>query len=373
MKKSTDFLFSSLSSKIKVFKNLSFLVVLLLLLSGGTWGQTLINENFEGATFPPTGWVVTNAGTGNNWGRSTATSYPAQYAGSTAYMLYTYNSSNAANTWAFSPGVSLTAGTEYYLEFQQAATTYAENLKVTLGQGQTVAAQTTTLLTLSSVVNTTYIKRTVAFIAPTTGTYNIAFNCFSVANMNTIAVDEIKLRVPLTTGNAAPISFSATTVTATSMTVNWVDNSTNETSFNVYRSGDGGASYTLIGNVSSTSTAGTGTAYSLAQTGLSPGITYLYKIGAAIEGSGTFLNGSKATTAAATYYYVGAATGSDFSTPASWNANPAGGGTTRTTALTTDILIIDGVGTTNTAGSITIAMAAAQSIGALQITNNTST
>ena len=39
MKKTTDFLFTSLSSKIKVFKNLSALVLVLLLFSGGAWGQ----------------------------------------------------------------------------------------------------------------------------------------------------------------------------------------------------------------------------------------------------------------------------------------------------------------------------------------------
>ena len=46
MKKTKDFLFTSLSSKIKVFKNFSALVLVLLLLSGGVWGQvTVTNPN----------------------------------------------------------------------------------------------------------------------------------------------------------------------------------------------------------------------------------------------------------------------------------------------------------------------------------------
>ena len=46
MKKTTDFLFTSLSSKIKVFKNFSALVVVFLLLSGGAWGQSTANYAF---------------------------------------------------------------------------------------------------------------------------------------------------------------------------------------------------------------------------------------------------------------------------------------------------------------------------------------
>jgi len=53
MKKSTDFLLSSLSSKIKAFKNLSFLVVLLLLISGGVWGQVTVTVTNPSNTTPP--------------------------------------------------------------------------------------------------------------------------------------------------------------------------------------------------------------------------------------------------------------------------------------------------------------------------------
>ena len=46
MKKTKDFLFTSLSSKIKVFKNFSALVLVMLLFSGGAWGQvTVTNPN----------------------------------------------------------------------------------------------------------------------------------------------------------------------------------------------------------------------------------------------------------------------------------------------------------------------------------------
>lgn len=95
---------------------------------------------------------------------------------------------------------------------------------------------------------------------------------------------------------AAPISLTFTSVGRTGMTVNWVDNSTNEAFFTVSRATSAGGPYTIVATVASTTSPGTGTAYSSIQSGLSPGTTYFFRIAAAHEGAASSdLSGSQAT------------------------------------------------------------------------------
>ncbi|MGL2964930.1 hypothetical protein ACSVH2_13990, partial [Flavobacterium sp. RSB2_4_14] len=170
-------------------------------------------------------------------------------------------------------------------------------------------------------------------------------------------------------GDANTLTFSAVTFTTTTPT--WVDNSTNETSFVVTRALDAGFTTGLsVSTVTSTTSAGTGASYSLAQTGLVPGATYFYKIQAITEGIlSTGITGSQATVAAPTYYWVGAS-GSAWQSPNSWNTLADGTGSPRTQPATVDVLIFDGAGTTPGAAT-TVVLQASQTIGTLQITNNT--
>lgn len=264
-----------------------------LLISGTSFAQTLLTESFDETTFPPTGWALFNAGSGNNWIRGT--SGPAPYAGAGA-MQYQYNSYFDANAWAFTSNMSLTSGTSYYLEFYQAVKTasYAERLKVTIGQGQTVAAQTTTLLDFPNLTNTSYIQRTKIFTVPSSGTYNIAFNCYSAAFKDNLNVDEVLVRVAIAP-DAPPINITFSSITQAGMTVGWTDNSTNEVSFRVYRSIDN-ITFTQVGSdITSTSGPTIGTLYSQAQTDLYPGTTYYFRIVAVLEGESPYLTGSQAT------------------------------------------------------------------------------
>ncbi|MBI4947718.1 MAG: hypothetical protein HY840_15105, partial [Bacteroidetes bacterium] len=170
-----------------------FLFFILFLLHTTINAQTLLYTEDFTATFPPTGWLIFNAGTGNNWSLYSATTnaYNGAYC-----MQYIYNSSNAANTWAFTQGFSLTAGKSYYIEFYQKvqSATYSESMKVTVGTAQTTVSQTTTLLTLTSVTNTTYTNRVTGWFNPcSSSTYYFAFNCFSAANMYNLYVDNIRV------------------------------------------------------------------------------------------------------------------------------------------------------------------------------------
>jgi len=177
---------------------------------------------------------------------------------------------------------------------------------------------------------------------------------------------------PTVTAPSDPTTLSFTAVTGVATTVNFVDNSTNEVGFAVIRATDAGLTQNVaVANVTSTTVATTGTAYTSVQSGLTPGITYYYKVIALNELGSSGLTGSQATTAAATYYYIGGASG-DIATGSNWNTAADGSGTTRGTALTSDILIIDGQGSTPGSGTaVTLTLPAATSIGGLQITSGT--
>jgi len=87
----------------------------------------------------------------------------------------------------------------------------------------------------------------------------------------------------------APYNLSFTSVTQTSMTLNWSDTLWNEVGFVIYRSDDGGATYNFI-----TQTAANATSYTV--TGLLAGTTYYYKVYAVNEGRlSSALTGSQTT------------------------------------------------------------------------------
>jgi hypothetical protein len=148
----------------------------------------------------------------------------------------------------------------------------------------------------------------------------IGFRCDgSVGNTTTpYSFDSVSLTSRAPIAPDAPITFTATALNSAGMTINWVDNSTNETAFKVYRSTDN-VTFTQVGsNIAITAGAGptTGTAYSQVQTGLLPNTTYYYRISSVFEAESTFLTGSQATNAPGTFISV--ATG-NFGMAATWD------------------------------------------------------
>ncbi|MBX2905734.1 MAG: fibronectin type III domain-containing protein [Taibaiella sp.] len=100
-------------------------------------------------------------------------------------------------------------------------------------------------------------------------------------NTNTVAISSGKKYAFTPIIPAAPTAVTFGTVTNTSMFVNWTPASptTNIYGYVLYRSTDGGATYTYVGSYTgaSTSTAGN-------QTGLTTGVTYTWKVMAYTEG-----------------------------------------------------------------------------------------
>ena len=134
----------------------------------------------------------------------------------------------------------------------------------------------------------------VSYAAHTASTTTYAANPLipavgSIAELNSAAegARRVYTLTPFSAAPSAPITFSASPIGQSTMTVNWVDNSTNETFFTVGRSTSPTGPFTIVGTVSSTTIAGTGTSYLLAQTGLSANTTYYYEVKAKNEGGGT--------------------------------------------------------------------------------------
>jgi hypothetical protein len=94
----------------------------------------------------------------------------------------------------------------------------------------------------------------------------------------------------------APATLTFTSVTTTGMVLNWVDSSTNETGFQIYRSLDN-ITYTYVGTVPSTTSAGTGTAYTFNQVGLSSNTLYYYQVYSYNPTLSSPLSGSQTTLA----------------------------------------------------------------------------
>ncbi|MEO6404478.1 MAG: T9SS type A sorting domain-containing protein [Ferruginibacter sp.] len=96
---------------------------------------------------------------------------------------------------------------------------------------------------------------------------------------------------------AAPTTLTFNGIYTGGMNLNWVDNSTNETDFNIFRSIDN-INFTYVSTVTSTSVATTGTAYNYLATGLNASTTYYWRIVSSSEGIPSLpLEGSQATTA----------------------------------------------------------------------------
>ncbi|SDC77150.1 fibronectin type III domain-containing protein [Williamwhitmania taraxaci] len=147
-------------------------------------------QTFDAITFPPTDWMVVNVGTGSTWNRSGSGQAGA------GSMYYYANASNAANAWAYTPGLNLEIGKKYVVEFWEKAATISssEKLKLTVGQQPNVAAQTTELWKDENLTNSTWAKIKSIYTAPVSGNYHFGFNCYSAANQYNLYVDEVSVR-----------------------------------------------------------------------------------------------------------------------------------------------------------------------------------
>ena len=167
--------------------------------------NVLLQESFEG-TFPPTGWVIKNNGSGNNWIQSpTANGYSGNYA-----IEYVYNALNAADAWAFTPALNLKAAQVTITFFTKVGlSSYPESMKLTVGSDSTVASQATVLLDSASITNTTYRRWKATYTPSVAGNYRFALNCYSIANQYNLYIDSIAITQAQSPCSGTPVAGSA--------------------------------------------------------------------------------------------------------------------------------------------------------------------
>jgi hypothetical protein len=154
--------------------------------------------------------------------------------------------------------------------------------------------------------------------AGTTQRIVISFRADGVSPHGAGVIDEISVASRAPVVPSAPITFSATELNAVGMKINWVDNSTNESAFKIYRSTDN-VTFTQVGtNIATTSGAGTGQVYSSVQTGLLPSTTYYYRITSVGDVESDFLTGSQVTNAPGNFTSI---ISGNFGSAGTWDVN----------------------------------------------------
>src|SRR5690554_1731027 len=153
-------------------------------------------QDFETATPPdmPECTTVVNAGSGNNW--KTSTDEYGDFTGT--FLEYEYHASAPANSWFFTQGINLEAGTDYEITYgygSRAAAAFPENLKVAFGDDNDPDVMTNLIAEHVAIVSGgDKIMNTVEFTATTSGVFYFGFQAFSGANEWYLYLDDIEIK-----------------------------------------------------------------------------------------------------------------------------------------------------------------------------------
>jgi hypothetical protein len=182
------------------------------------------SEGFENAAAGlPCGLTVLDAnGDKATWGINRT----APYAGTNA-LRYTNPISNngAADDWFFTPALTTAANTRYQVAFRYRAegianspSNFTEKLEVKAGPSATVAGQTTTLFSNTSITNTSYALANgtstpaVAVFTPGAGTQYVGFHVFSDALQSNLYVDDLSITTSVVTATTSEALVRAVSV-----------------------------------------------------------------------------------------------------------------------------------------------------------------
>ncbi len=224
-----------------------------------------------------------NVGSGNNWYVDDSPGY-----GFTSRILtYKLNVDNAANTWFFTNGINLTAGTSYRIKFKYGNdTTATEKMKVSYGTGADAASMTNLIHDYTAITGGVLTQDFYDFIPSTTGVYYFGFNAYSDANLYRIFVDDIN--IILTPACSEPTALTSTNITSNAATVSWTGPATAPVN-----------GYEYVYSTTNTAPTGSGTATtstSVNLTGLTPNTTYYYWVRSMCAGSESIWSAGTFTT-----------------------------------------------------------------------------
>lgn len=170
----------------------------------------LLEEDFEDTYAirpnPPGGWLVRDDNLDgyvsglygyNMWGSY----YGSSYANSgTMSMRMDYGGTGGDDDWLYTPGVALTAGTSYTLDWwdrmSSSSASYDNQLYVWIGTAQSAAAMTTLLWHDPAMFHTIHRMDTATFTVPSDGTYYIGFHRLNGYSYSNMFIDDVHLYVP---------------------------------------------------------------------------------------------------------------------------------------------------------------------------------
>lgn len=155
--------------------------------------ETSVNEELPGCT------QSLNVGTGNNWHVGDNPGYGF----SSKTLTYSYDFDNAADTWFFTRGINLTAGTTYNVSYRygnNSETQYTESMKVMIGNSPTADGMTEPFADYPAITGAIANTEALQYTPTTTGVYYLGFNAYSIANQYYLYVDDISVSTSLATG-----------------------------------------------------------------------------------------------------------------------------------------------------------------------------
>ncbi len=153
---------------------------------------------------------------------------------SSGYAQYTYSSSNAANDWLITPGITLEAGKTYQFNIEAWArsTYYTEKLEVKMGSAATAAGMTTSVIASTGITSTSAEQLSNNSVTvTTTGVYYFGVHAISAANMWELYVDNLVI-TDVTPPYPIPTNLAVSDITAHSAKATW-DGNANAQSYNL--------------------------------------------------------------------------------------------------------------------------------------------
>ncbi len=143
------------------------------------------------------------------------------------YAEYHYNSSNAANDWLITPGITLEAGKTYQFDIDAWArsTTYPEQLEVKMGTDNTAAGMTTSVIASTKITwSTSQTLTNNVITVATTGTYYFGIHAISNRDMFYLYVDNLLITDVTPDAHGAPTNLAVNDLTHNSATATWTGN-----------------------------------------------------------------------------------------------------------------------------------------------------
>lgn len=178
-------------------------------------------QDFEAITPPeiPSCANVVNNGSGNEWETENETDYGFD----SNVLSYSYDFSNAADSWFFTQGIELTAGTDYRLSYKYGhnTSTTTEKLRIGAGTAQMATEMNDTLVEYPNINTEGSQEDDVIFTPESDGVYYFGFQVYSESGQYYLFVDDIELIVAPTCLEIDDESVSIDELTTSSADVSW--------------------------------------------------------------------------------------------------------------------------------------------------------